>query len=71
MLRATALARRGGLDAVLLNLGGGHQDFVALARGMGLPNVDRWVLGRPAAHPVTELPEYYRAADVVAQASLA
>jgi D-inositol-3-phosphate glycosyltransferase len=71
VLRATALARKGGLDAVVLNLGGGHAEFVALARRMGLPKVERWVLGRPAAHPMTELPDYFRAADVVAQASLA
>jgi len=71
VLRATALARRRGLDAVLLNLGGGYAEFLALARGMGLGDVDRWVMGRPAAHPVTEVADYFRAADVMALASLA
>jgi D-inositol-3-phosphate glycosyltransferase len=71
VLRATALARAEGLNAVLLNLGGGYQDFVALAASLGLPNASQWVLGRPAAHPMTEVADYFRAADVVAQASLA
>ena len=71
VLRATALARAKGLDAVLLNLGGGYKDFVALAGQLGLPDADRWVIGRPAAHPMTEVADYFRAADVVAQASLA
>jgi glycosyltransferase involved in cell wall biosynthesis len=70
VLRATHLARQRGLDAVVLNLGGGYQDFLALARCMGFPDVDSWVLGGPAAHPMTELADVYRAADLVAQASL-
>jgi glycosyltransferase involved in cell wall biosynthesis len=71
VLRATALARAKGLDAVLLNLGGGYKDFLALAERLGLPDAARWVIGRPAAHPMTEVADYFRAADVVAQASLA
>jgi len=71
VLRATALARAEGLNAVLLNLGGGYKDFVALAASLGLPDASQWVLGRPAAHPMTEVADYFRAADVVAQASLA
>jgi D-inositol-3-phosphate glycosyltransferase len=59
------------LNAVLLNLGGGYKDFVALAASLGLPDASQWVLGRPAAHPMTEVADYFRAADVVAQASLA
>jgi glycosyltransferase involved in cell wall biosynthesis len=71
VLRATALARADGLNAVLLNLGGGFKDFVALATSLGLPDASKWVIGRPAAHPMTEVADYFRAADVVAQASLA
>ncbi len=71
VLRATAEARRCGLDAVLLNLGGGYQDFVRLAHALELPDVESWVLGRPAAHPMTEVSDYFRAADVMALASLA
>ena len=71
VLRATALARAEGLNAVLLNLGGGYKDFLALAASLGLPDASQWVLGRPAAHPMTEVADYFRAADVVAQASLA
>jgi glycosyltransferase involved in cell wall biosynthesis len=71
VLRATALARARGLDAVLLNLGGGYRDFLGLARALGLPDVERWVLGRPAAHPMTEVSDYFRSADVMALASLA
>jgi glycosyltransferase involved in cell wall biosynthesis len=71
VLRATALARAKGLDAVVINLGGGYKDFLKLARELNLENPDKWVLGRPAAHPVTEVPDYFRSADVIALASLA
>jgi glycosyltransferase involved in cell wall biosynthesis len=71
VLRATALARARGLDAVLLNLGGGYQVFLRLAHELKLPGADEWVIGRPAAHPMTEVADFFRAADVLAQASLA
>jgi glycosyltransferase involved in cell wall biosynthesis len=71
VLRAVAIARARGLDAFVLNLGGGHQEFLALARGMALPDVDAWVSARPAVHPMHGLADYYRAADALAQASLA
>jgi glycosyltransferase involved in cell wall biosynthesis len=71
VLRATAQARAAGLDAVVINLGGGYRDFLKLAHELGLPDVDSWVLGRPAAHPMTEVADYFRAADVMALASLA
>ncbi len=71
VLRATALARKKGLDAVVINLGGGYKDFLKLARELDLERPDEWVLGRPAAHPVTEVPDYFRSADVMALASLA
>jgi glycosyltransferase involved in cell wall biosynthesis len=70
VLQATALARAQGLDAVVLNLGGGYREFVNLAKRLALSDAEDWVLGRPAAHPMTELADYYRAADVLAQASL-
>jgi D-inositol-3-phosphate glycosyltransferase len=70
VLRAAHLARGRGLDAVVLNLGGGYQEFLQLARDLALPDVQSWVLGGPAAHPMRELADIYRAADVVAQASL-
>jgi glycosyltransferase involved in cell wall biosynthesis len=71
VLRATAMARARGLDAVLLNLSGGYKEFLELARTLNLPDPDRWVIGRPAAHPMLDLNDYFRSADVVAQASLA
>src|SRR5207249_8966703 len=71
VLKAVSLARTRGLDAVLINLGGGYREFIALAKKMGLPNSETWVLGRPAAHPMTEVGDYFRAADVMALASLA
>jgi glycosyltransferase involved in cell wall biosynthesis len=71
VLRATALARARGLDAVLLNLSGEYQDFLDLARALDLPDPGRWVIGRPFAHPMTEVSDYFRSADVVALASLA
>jgi glycosyltransferase involved in cell wall biosynthesis len=70
VLQATSLARAQGLDAVVLNLGGGFQDFVRLAKELSLPEADKWVLGRPAVHPMKELADYYRAADMLVQASL-
>jgi glycosyltransferase involved in cell wall biosynthesis len=71
VLRATALARARGLDAVLINLGGGYKEFLTLAAALGLSDATTWVLGRPAAHPMTEVADYFRAADAVALASLA
>jgi D-inositol-3-phosphate glycosyltransferase len=71
VLRATALARTQGLDAVLLNLGGGYKQFLELASALHLPEPSQWVLGRPAVHPMTELADYFRAADALALASLA
>src|SRR5947208_13917229 len=71
VLKAVSLARTRGLDAVLINLGGGYREFIALAKKMGLPNSETWVLVRPAAHPMTEVADYLRSADVMALASLA
>lgn len=71
VLRAVFDVRQRGLNAVLLNLSGGYREFVDLAGRLGLPGADSWVIGRPAAHPMHELADYFRAADVVAQASLA
>jgi D-inositol-3-phosphate glycosyltransferase len=69
-IAAVAKARACGLDAVLLNLGGGYQEFIDLAVALGVPQASTWVMGRPAAHPMHELADYYRAADVLVQASL-
>jgi len=71
VLRATALARSRGVDAVLINLGGGYREFLDLARELSLADADGWVLGRPAVHPMRELADYFRAADAAALASLA
>lgn len=71
VLRAVALVRARGLDAVLLNLGGGYEDFLARARSVGIPEGADWVLGRPAAHPMRELADYFRCADLLVQGSLA
>ena len=70
VLQAVAFARARGLNAVLFNLGGGYREFQALAAGMGVPDAAEWVLGRPAAHPMKELADYYRAANVLVQGSL-
>jgi glycosyltransferase involved in cell wall biosynthesis len=71
VLKATAMARDRGLDAVVMNLGGGFQDFLDCARGLGLRGCEEWVIGRPAVHPMKNLCEYMQAADVAVQASLA
>ena len=70
VLQAVAFARARGLNAALLNLGGGYREFLALADAMGIPGAAEWVLGRPAAHPMKELADYYRAADLLVQGSL-
>ena len=70
VLEAVSLARARGLDAVILNLGGGYREFVDLASGLGIRDAATWVLGRPAAHPMRELADYFRAADVLVQGSL-
>jgi glycosyltransferase involved in cell wall biosynthesis len=70
VLQAVAFARARGLNAVLLNLGGGYREFQALAARMGVPGAAEWVLGRPAAHPMKDLADYYRAADLLVQGSL-
>ncbi|MBV9769061.1 MAG: glycosyltransferase family 4 protein [Bryobacterales bacterium] len=70
VLRAVSLARAQGLDAVVLNLGGGYQDFLRLARELSLSDAEQWVLGRPAVHPMQGLADYYRASDALAQGSL-
>jgi glycosyltransferase involved in cell wall biosynthesis len=71
VLHAVADARWRGLDAVLINLGGGWREFIALARALRLADCDQWVIGHPAVHPMTAVFDYFRAADAVAMASLA
>src|SRR5262249_17289372 len=71
VLQATSIARSKGLDAVVINLGGGYKEFLDLAHELRLPDAEHWVLGRPPAHPMTEVADYFRAADVMALASLA
>ena len=71
VLRAVALARGRGLDAVLLNLGGGYREFLALPARLGIEDASSWLLARPAVHPMKDLADYFRAADALAMASLA
>jgi glycosyltransferase involved in cell wall biosynthesis len=71
VLHATAAARARGLDAMLLNLGGGYEQFLRLADDLGLPEPRQWIVGRPAVHPMKNLCDYFQAADVVIQSSLA
>jgi glycosyltransferase involved in cell wall biosynthesis len=71
VLQAVEVARHQGLDAVVLNLGGGYKDFLRLARELRLKDPDAWVIAGPALHPMTEVADVFRAADVIALASLA
>ncbi len=71
VLRGVALARAQGLDAVVLNLGGGYREFIDLAQTIQLGDISQWVIGRPAVHPISEVPDYFRAADAAVLASLA
>ena len=70
VLRAAAIARTRGLDAVLLNLSGGYRQFLQTADQMQLPDSRTWVLGREAVHPMRDVAGYFQTADVVAQGSL-
>ena len=46
MLQATAVARERGLDAVVMNLGGGFQDFLICAREPRIARTaEEWVIG--------------------------
>src|SRR5207302_2175631 len=49
----------------------GYEQFLRLARDLGVPADADWLIGRPAAHPMTEVADVFRAADVMALASLA
>jgi glycosyltransferase involved in cell wall biosynthesis len=71
VLRAVAIARSRGLDARLLNLGGGYREFLAIPACLGINDSASWVLARPAVHPTKDLADYLRSADAVALASLA
>ena len=71
VLHAAAKVRAQGLDAVVLNLGGGYKQFVKLADQLGVPDAAQWIIGRPAVHPMHELCDFFQAADVVIQSSLA
>jgi glycosyltransferase involved in cell wall biosynthesis len=71
VLKAVSIARSRGLNAIVLNIGGGYREFIGRAHRMDLGTADEWVLGRPAAHPMKDVPDFYRAVDLLAQASLA
>lgn len=69
-LKAVAHMRRMGVNAAILNLSGGYESFLRMAAEMSLPMGSDWVIGRPAMHPMRELADYFRCADVVCQSSL-
>jgi glycosyltransferase involved in cell wall biosynthesis len=71
VLRAAADVRSKGLDAIVLNLGGGYRDFLALAKEMGFSDAEQWIVGRPAVHPMRNLHEFFQLSDVLVQSSLA
>lgn len=71
IIRATAKARERGLDALLINLSGGHKAFLDIAERLYPGSTSSWILGRDAVHPMTELAPYFQTADCVAQASFA
>jgi glycosyltransferase involved in cell wall biosynthesis len=70
VIRAVAIARKSGLDAALINLSSDHRKFVELATKPGIADWQDGVLGGPPAHPMRDLPDYYRSADCIALASL-
>jgi glycosyltransferase involved in cell wall biosynthesis len=54
-----------------MNLGGGFKDFLARAKAIGITDAEEWMIGRPPVHPMKDLCEYFQAADLVIQSSLA
>jgi glycosyltransferase involved in cell wall biosynthesis len=70
VLKAAARARKMGLDCSVLNLSGEHLKFADLARRLQLNDAADGVIAKPPAHPMEDLPLYYRAVDCLAQASL-
>lgn len=66
LLAATRLLIERGHDVRILHLSGGYREFLAAATAAGI--AER-VIARDAAHPVRELPDYYRASDLCVQAS--
>lgn len=66
VLRALAVLIESGRSVRVLHLSGGHQEFLALARSLGV--ADRVIAG-DAVVPFEPLADYYRASDVCVQAS--
>ncbi len=58
------------LNLVLMNLSGGHEKMRELAKELGLRGDENWLITKPPAHPMKDLPRYYQASDLVIQASL-
>lgn len=57
-------------NLILMNLSGGHEKMRELAIELGLEGHEEWLVTRPAAHPMKELPRYYQVSDLVIQSSL-
>ena len=51
VLRAAAMVRARGVDAVVMNLGGGHREFLALAHALGLDVAGRMGAGASGGPP--------------------
>jgi glycosyltransferase involved in cell wall biosynthesis len=66
MLQAMKLLVSSGRPVRLLHLSGGHEEFLALARAIGV--ADRVIAG-DAVVPFEPLADYYRASDLCVQAS--
>lgn len=63
-LAAMAILRAERPEAVALYVGGEYREFEAMAAEHGVP-----VISRNHVHPLTELPDFYRAASVTVQTS--
>lgn len=66
LIAAAGRVIRTGRDLHLLNLGGDHREFLALAEREGI--ADR-VIARDTVHPLRDLPAYYQASNLCIQAS--
>ncbi len=66
LLLAVRELQRMGLNIVVLNLSGQYKEFLDLAQ-----KYDVKVIARPPVNPLSQLPQYYQASDLVIQTSLA
>jgi len=70
VLKSVYEIRKRGIDAILINLSGDYEKFIHAANSFGLEDSKDWIIGKPAVHPIYDVPDFFRLADAVTMASL-